>query len=163
MDDETEASRLVIASVAATLLIGGCLTGSSAERAAVSRSEYVRFQGANLYLLVRGTDRHAPVLVWLHGGPGAAERPLFRYLNAELEKHFVVYWDQRGAGRSFDPEADPKRLTVGQHVADLDAVVDHLLATLCTDKVILVGHSWGGALGLLYAEQFPQRSRRSSR
>ncbi|MDR4467504.1 MAG: hypothetical protein MRJ68_04280 [Nitrospira sp.] len=59
--------------------------------------------GTKLYLLTIGEDRQAPILLWLHGGPGGAERPLFRYFNSELEKHFVVaYWDQRGAGRSFD-------------------------------------------------------------
>jgi pimeloyl-ACP methyl ester carboxylesterase len=66
-----------------------------------------------MYLLTRGADRSAPVLFWLHGGPGGAERPVFRYFNSELENHFVVvYWDQRGAGRSFDLKADPHRLTI---------------------------------------------------
>jgi pimeloyl-ACP methyl ester carboxylesterase len=111
-----------------------------------------------MYLLARGADRSAPVLLWLHGGPGAAERPLFRYFNSELENHFVVvYWDQRGAGRSFDPKADPHRLTIAQHVADLDAVVDHLRQCLGQDKIILMGHSWGAALGLLYAQAHPDK------
>jgi pimeloyl-ACP methyl ester carboxylesterase len=69
----------------------------------------------------------------------------------------VAYWDQRGAGRSFDPHADPKRLTVAQHLADLDAVVDHLRRRLSTPKVVLAGHSWGGALGLLYARAHPDK------
>jgi pimeloyl-ACP methyl ester carboxylesterase len=34
--------------------------------------------------------------------------------------------DQRGAGRSYDPDADLRRLTIPQHLADLDHVVDHL-------------------------------------
>jgi len=102
-----------------------------------------------MYLLGRGADRSAPVLLWLHGGPGGAERPLFRYFNSELENHFVVvYWDQRGAGRSFDPKADPHRLTIAQHVVDLDAIVDHLRQSLGQDKIIVMGHSWGAALGL---------------
>ena len=81
----------------------------------------------------------------------AAERPLFRYFNSGLEHRFVVvYWDQRGAGRSFDRQADPRRLTVAQHLRDLDAVVDHLRNVLGRRRIILVGHSWGAALGLLY-------------
>jgi hypothetical protein len=76
------------------------------QAASLKYSEYISCDSAKLYLLVRGTDSTAPVLLWLHGGPGGAERPLFRYFNGELEKHFVVvYWDQRGAGRSFDPGA----------------------------------------------------------
>jgi pimeloyl-ACP methyl ester carboxylesterase len=124
----------------------------------IKRSEHLTLDCTTLYLLTRGADRSAPVLLWLHGGPGGAERPLFRYFNSELENHFVVvYWDQRGAGRSFDPKADPHRLTIAQHVADLDAVADHLRQSLSQDKIILMGHSWGAALGLLYAQAHPDK------
>lgn len=124
----------------------------------IHSSEYLAVDGAQLFLLTRGENRRAPVLLWLHGGPGGAERPLFRYFNSELEQHFVVaYWDQRGAGRSFDSDADPHQLTIARHLADLDAVVDHLRQTLRQDKVVLVGHSWGSALGLLYAQQHPDK------
>ena len=47
-------------------------------------------------------DAPAPLVLWLHGGPGGAERPLFRLFDAALEDHAVVaYLDQRGSGRSF--------------------------------------------------------------
>src|SRR5262249_42389909 len=73
-------------------------------------------------------------------------------------KHFVVvYWDQRGAGRSFDSKADPRRLTIAQHLDDLDAVLKHLRQSLGRDKIILIGHSWGASLGLLYAQAHPDR------
>jgi pimeloyl-ACP methyl ester carboxylesterase len=112
--------------------------------------------GARLFLMTRGADRRAPVLLWLHGGPGGAERPLFRYFNGDLEDRFVVvYWDQRGAGRSFDPKADPHRLSVARHLADLDAVVRHLRSSLGREKIVLIGHSWGAALGLLYVHAHP--------
>jgi pimeloyl-ACP methyl ester carboxylesterase len=123
-----------------------------AEAASICASERLAIDGAELFVLTRGADRRTPVLLWLHGGPGGAERPLFRYFNGALEDHFVVvYFDQRGAGRSFDPEADPRRLTVARHLADLDAVVDHVRNGLGQSTVTLLGHSWGGALGLLYA------------
>jgi pimeloyl-ACP methyl ester carboxylesterase len=124
----------------------------------IHKSEYVTVDGAKLYFLIRGDDRNAPILLWLHGGPGGAERPLFRYFNSELEKQFVVvYWDQRGAGRSFDPETDPHQLTIARHIADLDFVIDHLKATLHQNRIVLVGHSWGGALGLLYGHAHPHK------
>lgn len=113
---------------------------------------------AEFFLMTRGADRRAPVLLWLHGGPGGAERPLFRYFNGGLEDHFVVaYWDQRGAGRSFHPQADPRRLTIAQHLADLNVVVDHLRRNLEQHKIVLIGHSWGSALGLLYTAAHPER------
>lgn len=115
-------------------------------------------EGAELFLETRGVDRRAPVLLWLHGGPGGAERPLFRHFNGDLEEHFVVaYWDQRGAGRSYDPQADPRRLTIAQHLADLDAIVEHLRRSLGKEKVVLIGHSWGTVLGLLYSQAHPQK------
>jgi proline iminopeptidase len=143
-------------------LLAGCivlrLSAKATAAVSIKRSENLTLDGAKIYLLTRGADRSAPVLLWLHGGPGGAERPLFRYFNSELENHFVVvYWDQRGAGRSFDPKADPHRLTIAQHVVDLDAVVDHLRQSLGQDKIILMGHSWGAALGLLCAQAHPDK------
>src|SRR5690606_3579481 len=111
---------------------------------------------ARLYMVIRGEQATAPLLIWLHGGPGGAERPLFRLYNAPLEQRFlVVYLDQRGTGRSYDPDADPARLTIARHLEDLDAVVEHLLGEFEQHRVILVGHSWGSALGLLYAKAHP--------
>ncbi|MGC3873957.1 alpha/beta hydrolase [Halomonas sp. GXIMD04776] len=146
-------------------MLAGCSNGpaaSSTETAArlasIHRAEYLTVDGAGLFLMIRGEDRRRPILLWLHGGPGGAERPLFRYYNGDLEKHLVVaYWDQRGAGRSFDLQADPRRLTVARHLTDLDVVVDHLRYQFGRDKIILVGHSWGSMLGLLYAQRHPEK------
>jgi proline iminopeptidase len=142
------------------LVVGCAASRTEATRAPVpiGHSEYLAVDGAELFLMTRGADRRAPVLLWLHGGPGGAERPLFRYFNGDLENHFVVaYWDQRGAGRSFDPDADPHGLTIARHLADLDVVVDHLKHSLGQDKIVLIGHSWGTALGLLYAQAHPDK------
>jgi len=135
------------------LALSACLTPSQSIR----HAEYVpASDGAELFLLTRGADTNAPVMLWLHGGPGGAERPLFRYYNSELENHFVVaYWDQRGAGRSFDADASTDALTIDQHLADLDIIVEHLHQRLGKESLILVGHSWGSALGLLYAREHP--------
>ena len=51
--------------------------------------------------MIRGESLTNPPLILLHGGPGLSETRLFRHFNAPLEKSFtVVYWDQRGAGKS---------------------------------------------------------------
>ena len=137
--------------------LAACATGAGVgAQQRVRDSEFLSVDGAELFLLTRGADRRAPVLLWLHGGPGGAQRPLFQFFLGELEEDFVVaYWDQRGAGRSFDPAADPSLLTIDRHVADLDVVVDHLRRRFDRSDVILVGHSWGGTLGLLYAREHP--------
>ncbi|HEX2245363.1 MAG TPA: alpha/beta fold hydrolase, partial [Gammaproteobacteria bacterium] len=48
-------------------------------------------------------------------------------------------------------------LTISRHLADLDAVVDHLRQILDQDKIVLIGHSWGSALGLLYVQHHPEK------
>src|SRR6516162_4665403 len=143
-------------------LFAGCivlrLNAKATAAVSIKRSEHITLDGTKMYLLTRGADRSAPVLLWLHGGPGGAERPLFRYFNSELERHFtVVYWDQRGAGRSFDPKADRLGLTIARHLADLNAIIDHLRSTLRPAKVLLVGHSWGAALSIFYAGAHPHK------
>lgn len=150
----------VLVALSCALLMGhaASLTAGTGAPVPIRHSEYLAADGAKLFLMTRGADRRAPVLLWLHGGPGGAERPLFRYFNGDLEGHFVVaYWDQRSAGRSFDPRADLHRLTIAQHLADLDVVVDHLRESLEQDKIVLIGHSWGSALGLLYAQAHPDK------
>lgn len=141
---------------AALLALAGC--AGSAPAREVAQSVRVPVEGGRLYLELRGADRSAPVLLWLHGGPGGAERPLFRYFNADLERHFrVAYLDQRGAGRSFHPKAPASDLTIRRHLDDLDEVVQHLLVTQSVDRVILLGHSWGTLLGMLYAYEHPKK------
>src|ERR1035438_3780060 len=56
-------------------------------------------------------DRFPPGrVILLHGGPDFSEMRLFRRYNGPLERSFtVVYWDQRGAGKSFNPNI-PKSL-----------------------------------------------------
>jgi pimeloyl-ACP methyl ester carboxylesterase len=54
--------------------------------------------------MIRGESILNPPLVLLHDGPGFSETTPFRHFIAALEKSFtVVYWDQRGAGKSHRP------------------------------------------------------------
>ena len=146
-------SRTLAPGLLALLLLASC--ASNPARPAVRRAEWVAAGDASLYLEVRGPAA-APVLLWLHGGPGGAERPMFRLFNESLEGRFrVAYYDQRGAGRSAEP--DPSRLTVARHLSDLDRVIDHLLETQRASRVVLVGHSWGTQLGTLYAARHPDK------
>src|SRR5215831_20465923 len=91
----------------------------------VAEIEYLRIGGIDQWVMTRGENVANPPLILLHGGPGISETGLFRYFNAPLEKRFtVVYWDQRGAGKSFHPAIPKSSMTVGQLIADLDEVVD---------------------------------------
>jgi pimeloyl-ACP methyl ester carboxylesterase len=121
--------------------------------------EQWRVNGINESVILRGRDLSNPALIWLHGGPGSSETSLLRVMNGALEDHFtVVYWDQRLAGQTLDPlAAYPESLTIAQMVDDLDVVVDRIRKRVGHDKVVLVGHSWGTMLGVLYASQHPEK------
>lgn len=124
----------------------------------VAEAGYVRLGGLEQWVMIRGENVANPVLVVLHGGPGFSDTTFLRYHTPELEKSFtVVYWDQRGTGRSYRPTIPRSSMTVAQFVADLDELVQIVRKRLGKDKVAILGHSWGSALGVLYAARFPEK------
>jgi pimeloyl-ACP methyl ester carboxylesterase len=120
--------------------------------------ETVPIGGISQSVWLRGISRSNPALILLHGGPGASESALFRRFNSQLEQHFlVVYWEQRGAGRSHHSDIPPQSMTINQFVHDLDELVDWVRQRFRKDKVVLLGHSWGTVLGTLYACRYPEK------
>ena len=118
----------------------------------------MRLGGVDQWVMIRGEDIANPLLVLVHGGPGFPEMRLFRSFNAALEKVFtVVYWEQRGTDKSFDPRISPSTMTVERFLADLDELVDRVRQRFGKDQVVIFGHSWGSALGLLYAARHPAK------
>jgi pimeloyl-ACP methyl ester carboxylesterase len=117
----------------------------------VATLEQVELNGVRQWILIRGHDRSKPVILFLHGGPGAANmvwRELF--VTEELERNFVVVlWDQRGAGKSFSPDLDENQMRADRFVADTISLTNHLRDRFGQEKILLIGHSWGSALGFL--------------
>lgn len=69
----------------------------------------------------------------------------------QLEKYYaMVYYDQRCAGMS-QGNCDYQQLSIEQYVDDLDKIVALLKARFGSDiRLFLMGHSWGGTLGIAY-------------
>ena len=131
---------------------GEILPGSIAEIA------YFCLGELDQWVMIRGESVANPLLILVHGGPGFPEMRLFRYFNAPLEKSFiVVYWEQRGTGKSFDSRIAASTMTVEQFITDLDELVDAVRKRFGKDKVAIYGHSWGSALGVLYTARFPDK------
>lgn len=100
------------------------------------------------------TVGEGPDLVVLHGGPGLDHRYLVRPLERLLaDRSRLVFYDQRGAIHS--PTDSDDRLTMATYVDDLDAVRAHL----GHEAIDLMGHSFGGLLGMCYAIRHPERVR----
>jgi proline iminopeptidase len=124
----------------------------------VAEAGFWRIGGIDQWVMVRGVSMDNPILLTVHGGPGSPETSLLRAFNSDLEQHFtVVYWDQRGAGRTYTKTTPPQSMTVERFVGDLDELVEQLSARFAKPKVALLGHSWGSALGVLYAARFPAK------
>lgn len=115
--------------------------------------------GVEQSVIIRGRDRANPILLFVHGGPGSSETAPVRRFNAALEDRFVVvYWDQRHAGQSYDSRLPvPTDLTIQQYVDDLGVVIDRLRARFGRQRVGILAHSWGTVLGILYAEDHPEK------
>lgn len=84
-------------------------------------------------------------LLVLHGGPGADHRYLLPQMLALAEDHELVFYDQRGGGKSRTDDSAP--ITWQTHADDLAAVAREL----GRGPLEIVGYSWGGLLAMLYA------------
>jgi proline iminopeptidase len=89
--------------------------------------------------------------VILHGGPGAHHDYLLPAFDALAHTRQLIYYDQRGGGRS--PVSRDTPVGWREQVADLEA----LRSQWGLERLTLVGYSWGGLLALLYATEFPAR------
>ena len=91
-------------------------------------------------------------LLCLHGGPGANWLHLKPY-EALADERRVVFYDQLGAGRSAVTEPhDAAMWTPELYVEEVDAVRQ----ALGLGRVHVLGHSWGGMLGMQYATGRPE-------
>jgi pimeloyl-ACP methyl ester carboxylesterase len=114
--------------------------------------ETVRLGGMEQWVSIRGSDRNNPVLLFIHGGPGSNEMAFAWTFQRGWEDYFtVVHWDQRGAGKTLrqnGAEATAPTLSRERIAADAVELIAHLRERFGQDKIVVVGHSWGGPIGL---------------
>jgi proline iminopeptidase len=103
--------------------------------------------GTTLYFESLGGGQ--PCLL-LHGGLGVDHSYLRPGLDPLGDRLELVYVDQRAHGRAGRPPEPP---TVAQLADDAAALVAHL----GHDRVLVVGHSWGGSVGQELALRHPDR------
>jgi len=104
---------------------------------------------ASLYS--REIGRGQPIIV-LHGGPDFDQSYLLPELDELANGFRLIYYDQRGRGRSAD-RVRPEGVTLTSEVDDLDKVREYFHLKSST----LLGHSWGTVLALEYAVRHPER------
>lgn len=102
--------------------------------------------GVDHWVRVAGADNDGVPLVLVHGGPGESSYSIERSVGDEIAKLApVVFYDQRGCGRSARP-SDTSTYTIPQLVADLE----DLRTALGVDRII----PWGVSYGCLPAAEY---------
>ncbi len=100
-------------------------------------------------LFVRDVGEGRPLVV-VHGGPDFDHQYLLPELDRLAAVRRLVYYDQRGRGRSFIGEVAAD-VTVRSEVEDLDAI----RRALHLGSIVVLGHSWGALVAMEYALAFP--------
>jgi proline iminopeptidase len=114
------------------------------------RIESTTRQVRGVELFERRSGEGPPAIV-LHGGPGAHHDYLLPGFDALARDRTLIYYDQRGGGKS----PVPREVPVGwrEHVADLET----LREAWGLERLVIAGYSWGGLLAMLYATEYPDR------
>ncbi len=123
----------------------------------IASLEKIELGNFKQYVLIRSTDINNPILLFIHGGPGMPLMYLSHSFQRPLEKIFtVVQWDQRGAGKSYDPNIPKGSINVEQYIADAIQLIDTLRTRYHQQKIFLVGHSWGTYLSSILVQRHPE-------
>lgn len=132
----------------------------------ISSIESLMIGGVRQSILIQTEDPANPILFMLHGGPsmpvpGVSSRGRDYALvtcTKQLVKHFtLVFWDQRGTGKSFSKHISKETMHLNQFINDANDVIDYLLQRFNQPKLHLLAHSWGTVIGLSLAKQIPDK------
>lgn len=112
------------------------------------------YEGHKIYYQQMGNP-NGEIVLSFHGGPGGNCKPSHaQYFN--LKKQRVIMFDQRGCGRSESEDIatlnDTKRL-----IKDAKRLLEHLQIS---EPIIISGGSWGSTLALLFAEKYPELTKK---
>lgn len=133
----------------ATSLQADVRSEQSASQHAPCANRYVEANGLKLHYLDYGTEGRTPMLC-VHGG--AAHAHWFDYVaSGFIADHHVRSIDLRGHGDS--QAVEPPSYLYRDYASDLDAAIH----ALDLRDFVLVGHSMGGMVSLLYAATYPGR------
>ena len=100
-------------------------------------------------------NKKAPVILYLHGGPGSPEYPIFQsQLNSSYLCEFnVCYYDHRGCGLSFNKKCT---LSLNLLIEDVLNMTRYLIKKYNKKNIILVAHSFGTYLGIKAVQSHPE-------
>ena len=124
---------------------------------AIDERAEVRFGESTQWIRIRGLDASNPVLLLIQQGPGLPmmnEARRFEHLLGLEQEFTVVYWDQRGCGRSLRKSGEPDVISSELMVADTLSLLEWLRDRF-GQEIFVVGFSFGGAIGAYAAAERP--------
>ncbi len=141
---------LIISLIYAVLFSYSCIAQNidQSKKDQIDTEFFIPVERTNLYTKVVG-NLEKPIIITLHGGPGAFNVDHEFYRDVFENDYLMVYFDQRGSGKS-DEFRDKTMFTTDQFVKDLDEVVNYIKERYPNKKINLLGSSWGGMYGFLY-------------
>ncbi len=111
-----------------------------------SESRFVEVDGYRIYVRTFAPRRPTATLLCVHGGPGGTHDYLLPLADLVRAGYRVVFYDALGCGRSDLPP------TIDLFTLEHDLVVlDEVRRSLRSDRIHLMGSSYGGMLALAYA------------
>jgi len=112
-----------------------------------SKEDYLEIEKIRVRYVEAGAG---PAVVMIHGNAGSVDDFDFKSLGLLCRDHRVVAVDRPGHGKSDRPNGTAATLKYQTQL------LHEALTQLGVTRPVLVGHSWGGALALSYAVEYPQ-------
>ncbi|MFB7977732.1 alpha/beta fold hydrolase [Streptomyces vinaceus] len=124
----------------------------------IDEQRFVRIGGIEQWISIRGEDTGNPVMIEIHGGPGASHSVHAARTRAWEEHFTVVRWDMRGAGKTFGRSGarGQGEMSFQQLYEDALDVTRYARERLGADRVVLVASSLGSVFGLRLARSHPE-------
>jgi proline iminopeptidase len=144
-----------IAGLCFIFFVPGNSEGQQTGKAIAGQGYFPGAGGLKLYYQFKGSGKDT--IVMIHGGPGMDAGYMVADFETLAKKHVLLFYDQRGGGRSALPDTATNKTTlhIDRHIDDLEALRKYFSFS----EMNLLGHSFGTIIAGKYAIAYPENVR----
>ena len=128
--NKVNVKNLILSTLATLSLVRivGKRMNNRVNEAGINESMYIDVNGTKQWIHIYGEDKDNPVLLYLHGGPGASTSHIdYAFTRKWADVYTVVTWDQRNCGKSYDGKQKDIPLTKELFLQDGKEVTEFIL------------------------------------